>query len=80
LIRARLIMMQEDGEWEEPEGPAQLDDLLSQDLLTTDRSVTMDDEETEQLLRIPMPELEPLLEDREIACWVDDPVPMHIAF
>jgi len=70
LIRARLIMMQEDGEWEEPEGPAQLDDSTLTGFADTDRSVTMDDEETEQLLRIPMPELEPLLEDREIACWL----------
>ena len=73
-------MVQEDGEWEEPEGLVQLDDLLSQDSPAMDRSVPMDDEETEELLRIPMPELEPLSEDREIACWVDDPVPLAHSF
>ena len=42
----------------------------------------MDDEEeeTEEMLEIPIPELEPLSEVREVACWVDDPVPLAHSF
>ena len=66
---------------EEAEGPA-LDELLSQDSPATDRSVTMgdDEEETEEMPGIPMPELEPLSEVREVARWVDDLEPLAYSF
>jgi len=73
-------MVQENGAWEEPEGLVQLDDLPSQDSPAMDRSVPMNDEDTEELPEIPMPALEPLSEDREIVCWVDDPVPLAYSF
>jgi len=40
-------MVQEEGECEEAKGPALFDELLSQDSLATNGSVTMDDEEEE---------------------------------
>ena len=43
-----------------------------------DMSVT--DEETEKVPEVPMPELEPLLEVREVTRWVDDPVPLAHSF
>ena len=66
---------------EEAKGPALFDELLSQDSPATDGSVTMgDEEETEEVPGIPMPELEPLSEDRVAMRWVDDPVPLAHSF
>jgi len=37
-----------------------------------------EEEETEEMPGIPIPELEPLLEVREVARWVDDSEPLGI--
>ena len=59
---------------------AQLNVLLSQASPATDRSVPMDDEETEELPRDLMLELGPLSEVREVAHWINDPVPLAHSF
>ena len=39
-----------------------------------------EEEETKEMPGIPIPELEPLSEVREVARWVDDPVPLAHSF
>ena len=53
----------------------------AQDSLATDMSVPMGtDEETEEVPEVPMPELEPLSEVREVTHWANDPVPIAHRF
>jgi len=39
-----------------------------------------EEEETEEMPGIPLPELEPLSGVREVARWVDDPEPLAYSF
>ena len=39
-----------------------------------------EEEDTEEVPEVPMPELEPLLEVREVTRWADDPVPIAHSF